>query len=77
MPGADRNNALAIGGQRTTGPEVRHQNGLYLLSFSNDKLVLAALSIANIVKSSLGPVGLDKMMVDDIGVSFSIEDLKS
>lgn len=28
---------------------------------------MAASSIANIVKSSLGPVGLDKMMVDDIG----------
>lgn len=30
-------------------------------------LVMAACSIANIVKSSLGPVGLDKMLVDDIG----------
>lgn len=30
--------------------------------------VMAAASIANIVKSSLGPVGLDKMLVDDIGV---------
>lgn len=29
--------------------------------------VLAALSVANVVKSSLGPVGLDKMLVDDIG----------
>ena len=33
-------------------------------------LVLAASSIANIVKSSLGPVGLDKMLVDDVGVCF-------
>lgn len=32
-------------------------------------LVLAVSSIANIVKSSLGPVGLDKMLVDEIGVS--------
>ena len=32
-------------------------------------LVLAACTIANIVKSSLGPVGLDKMLVDDVGVS--------
>lgn len=32
---------------------------------------MAAASIANIVKSSLGPVGLDKMLVDDIGVSTS------
>jgi len=31
---------------------------------------MAASSIANIVKSSLGPVGLDKMLVDDIGVRF-------
>ena len=30
-------------------------------------LVLAAASLANIVKSSLGPQGLDKMLVDDIG----------
>ncbi|TPX31551.1 hypothetical protein SmJEL517_g05144 [Synchytrium microbalum] len=46
---------LAIGGTRTSGADVRNQN------------VLAAVSIANIVKSSLGPVGLDKMLVDDIG----------
>jgi len=31
--------------------------------------VMAACTIANIVKSSLGPVGLDKMLVDDVGVS--------
>lgn len=30
---------------------------------------MAVQSVANIVKSSLGPVGLDKMIVDDIGVS--------
>jgi len=47
--------ALSVGGDRTTGQSVRTQN------------VLAAMSIANIVKSSLGPVGLDKMLVDDIG----------
>ena len=29
---------------------------------------MAALSVANIVKTSLGPVGLDKMLVDDVGV---------
>ena len=29
---------------------------------------MAAMSIANIVKTSLGPVGLDKMLVDDVGV---------
>jgi len=25
------------------------------------------MAVSNIVKSSLGPVGLDKMLVDDIG----------
>ena len=32
--------------------------------------VIAAVSVANIVKSSLGPVGLDKMLVDDVGVRY-------
>lgn len=35
----------------------------------NSCLVIAAQTIANIVKSSLGPMGLDKMLVDNIGVS--------
>jgi T-complex protein 1 subunit alpha len=30
-------------------------------------LVRAAMSVANIVRSSLGPQGLDKMIVDDVG----------
>uniref|UniRef100_A0A3B3ZY08 Uncharacterized protein n=1 Tax=Periophthalmus magnuspinnatus TaxID=409849 RepID=A0A3B3ZY08_9GOBI len=46
---------LNVLGQRTSGEFVRTQN------------VMAAATIANIVKSSLGPVGLDKMLVDDIG----------
>merc|ERR1711974_449003 len=48
-------NPLTIAGNRTQGRDVRGQN------------VMAASSIANIVKSSLGPVGLDKMLVDDVG----------
>ncbi len=28
---------------------------------------MAVQAVANIVKTSLGPVGLDKMLVDDIG----------
>jgi T-complex protein 1 subunit alpha len=48
-------NTLSLDGTRTTGQDVRSQN------------VNAAMAIANIVKSSLGPVGLDKMLVDDIG----------
>eukprot|EP00043_Microstomoeca_roanoka_P007796 m.75433 g.75433 ORF g.75433 m.75433 type:complete len:558 (-) comp13980_c0_seq1:520-2193(-) len=46
---------LALGGERVSGAEVRSQN------------VLAAVAVANVVKSSLGPVGLDKMLVDDVG----------
>jgi T-complex protein 1 subunit alpha len=46
---------LAISGERASGEDVRSQN------------VTAAMSIANIVRTSLGPVGLDKMLVDDIG----------
>ena len=30
-------------------------------------IIQATMAISNIVKSSLGPVGLDKMLVDDIG----------
>lgn len=29
--------------------------------------VAAAMSVANILRSSLGPQGLDKMLVDDVG----------
>jgi T-complex protein 1 subunit alpha len=37
------------------------------LAFVCATSVTAAVSVANIVKTSLGPVGLDKMLVDDIG----------
>lgn len=47
--------SLTVGGERTSGESIRTQN------------VMAAVSLANIVKSSLGPLGLDKMLVDDIG----------
>jgi len=47
--------ALSVMGERRSGQSIRQQN------------VMAAQSIANIVKSSLGPVGLDKMLVDDVG----------
>ena len=30
-------------------------------------VVTAVMALANIIRSSLGPVGLDKMLVDDIG----------
>lgn len=43
-----------ISGKRQSGQDVRTQN-------------VVARQAANIVKTSLGPVGLDKMLVDDIG----------
>ncbi|KAL8391832.1 hypothetical protein RB595_002148 [Gaeumannomyces hyphopodioides] len=49
------NGTLFLGGQKISGPDIRDQN------------VLATQAIANVVKSSFGPSGLDKMMVDDIG----------
>jgi T-complex protein 1 subunit alpha len=42
-------------GQREQGTDVRTQN------------ILAVQALSNIVKTSLGPQGLDKMLVDDIG----------
>jgi len=44
-----------INGERVSGSEIRSQN------------VQAAVSVANVVRTSLGPVGLDKMMVDEVG----------
>jgi len=38
------------------------------LSYANLYTVAATQAISNVVKSSFGPSGLDKMMVDDIGV---------
>jgi T-complex protein 1 subunit alpha len=46
---------LGIQGERETGMDVREGN------------VMAVSAIANIVKSSLGPQGLDKMLVDETG----------
>jgi hypothetical protein len=91
---------LSINGDRTSGQDVRSQNGASrkfsfnfvradpsvplprenrkfpCLLFSSLRrvspprytlAVLAVAAVANIVKSSLGPVGLDKMLVDDSG----------
>mmetsp|Transcript_55892 Transcript_55892/g.130864 ORF Transcript_55892/g.130864 Transcript_55892/m.130864 type:complete len:547 (-) Transcript_55892:78-1718(-) len=46
---------LSIHGTHQSGQDVRHAN------------VTAVAAIANILKTSLGPQGLDKMLVDDIG----------
>lgn len=47
--------SLKIDGDRQTGDTVRIQN------------VRSAVAVANVVRSSLGPIGLDKMLVDDLG----------
>jgi len=47
--------SLGMEGERHKGQDVRAQN------------VTAAIALANIIKTSLGPVGQDKMLVDDIG----------
>lgn len=46
---------LFLSGTRESGQDVRVGN------------VTAVVAVANVLKSSLGPVGLDKMLVDDIG----------
>jgi len=46
---------LSIAGQRSTGQDVRSAN------------VTAVMTLSNILQTSLGPQGLDKMLVDDIG----------
>lgn len=47
--------SLAINGSRESGQDVRTGN------------VTACIAVSNIVKSSLGPLGLDKMLVDQVG----------
>jgi T-complex protein 1 subunit alpha len=49
------NSSAVLGGTKISGQDIRDQNAL------------ATQAIANVVKSSFGPSGLDKMMVDDIG----------
>ena len=46
---------LAINGTKSSGQDVRSAN------------VTAVLAIFNVIKTSLGPLGLDKMLVDEIG----------
>lgn len=52
--------------------EIFSRNYIYL-KLSVVISVMAALAVANIVKSSLGPVGLDKMLVDDVGVGYWVQ----
>jgi len=52
---AAMDSGLTIVGERESGSDVRSAN------------VTAVMALANILKSSLGPQGLDKMLVDDIG----------
>jgi T-complex protein 1 subunit alpha len=55
QPGHRADGSLTLNGARTHGQDVRTSN------------VTAVVAVANILKSSLGPQGLDKMLVDDIG----------
>lgn len=55
MFSASKSDTLFLNGERISGDEVRKQN------------VMACTALANVVKTSLGPVGLDKFLVDDIG----------
>lgn len=48
-------NSIAIGGERLSGQAVRDQN------------VAAVQAVSNVIRTSLGPVGLDKMLVDQVG----------
>lgn len=73
-----------LGGDRVSGQDIRDQNGksrfIFIVSstltYCNRLLVIAAQSIANIVKSSLGPLGLDKMLVDNIGVCYETSEIE-
>src|SRR5690348_8829812 len=67
MPSA---NVISVDGERESGQDIRTQNGNVTIMIQNLKTFLpvtAALAVANIVRSTLGPVGMDKMLVDDIG----------
>ena len=68
---------LFLGGQKISGADIRDQNGKNICPTQNlimlliHYVVLATQAIANVVRTSFGPSGLDKMMVDDIGVCLS------
>ena len=51
---------LSVLGERTSGESIRSQN------------VMAASSISNILKGSLGPYGLDKMLMGDNSADVTI-----
>ena len=50
-----QDSGLSIAGSRDSGQDVRSAN------------VTAVMTLSNILKTSLGPQGLDKMIVDDVG----------
>ena len=54
-PQGNNDQVLSLAGERQHGQDVRSAN------------VTAVLAVANILKTSLGPQGLDKMLVDEIG----------
>ena len=54
--------SLTLDGERTSGNDVITQNSM-VCEVDCYSLAMACMAVANIVKSSLGPVGLDKMLV--------------
>ena len=48
-------NEIFLPGEWTSGKEVRDMN------------VNAAVNLADIVRTTLGPMGLDKLLIDDLG----------
>ena len=59
---------IGIAGEREQGNDVRNNNSTTNpINLLTTFLAIAVNAIANIVKTSLGPQGLDKMLVDEIG----------
>ena len=60
-----------IDGERKSGIDIRAEHVTVRrrrrFPIHSASIIQATMAISNIVKSSLGPVGLDKMLVDDIG----------
>ena len=52
---------------KTSEPRIVSAKRILVTVYMCLSIVMAVTALSNIVKSSLGPQGLDKMLVDDIG----------
>ena len=65
----DPTSSYLLGGERISGNEIRQQNGnqlshiLFYMYLCVIITVRASLAIANVVKSSLGPVGMFEIIL--------------